>query len=84
MLKIYHIIQNDLLESLDGNEERRFELLLGSVEEVGLNLDNPYGSESGFKTILHLALEEDDGLPYIEALLDVRLPIDDFTVKTYP
>ncbi len=32
-------------------------------------LEDPYGKEAGHKTILHLALEEDDGEPYVEELL---------------
>ncbi len=30
-----------------------------------------YGQEAGFKTILQLAIEEDDGAPYVEELLKV-------------
>ena len=38
--------------------------------DMGINLNLPY-RESGNKTILHLALEEDDGEPYVDALLAV-------------
>ncbi len=31
-----------------------------------------YGQEAGFKTILQLAIEEDDGAPYVEELLKVN------------
>ena len=41
------------------------------AQDIGSNLDEPYGVESGNKTILHLALEEDDGLPYCELLIEV-------------
>lgn len=41
------------------------------AQEIGFNLDDVYGVESGNKTILHLALEEDDGLPYCEELIKV-------------
>jgi hypothetical protein len=37
---------------------------------MGINLNLPY-RESGDKTILHLALEEDDGEAYVDALLAV-------------
>ena len=40
-------------------------------QEIGFNLDDVYGVESGNKTILHLALEEDDGLLYCEELIKV-------------
>ena len=42
------------------------------AQDIGLNFDENYGLESGNKTILQLALEEDDGAPYCEALLQVN------------
>ena len=36
---------------------------------IDADLNSPYGKESGNKTILHLALEEEDGEPYVEELL---------------
>ena len=40
--------------------------------EIGYNLDEQYGKEVGYKTILHLALDEDDHdtTRYIQALLN--------------
>ena len=43
--------------------------------DVDADLNRQYGKESGHKTILHLALEEDDGEPYVDALLEVTEPM---------
>lgn len=39
--------------------------------DAGISLDVPYGKDSGFKTILHLALEMEDGELYVEELIKV-------------
>ena len=44
-----------------------------SAKQHDVDFNAHYGAESGYKTILHLALEEDDGLPYLEELILVRL-----------
>lgn len=64
-------MQNELQEALDENDLRGFRALLDDAKHTGHNLDASYGAESSHKTILHLALEEDDGYPYVEELLIV-------------
>ena len=62
------------MEALDDNNLRVFRELLESAKKHGFNehdFNTNYGAESGYKTLLHLALEEDDGLPYVEELIDV-------------
>ncbi len=48
---------------------------------VDANLDHVYGKESGYKTILHLALEEDDGEPYVDELLRAGARADNYNAK---
>ena len=64
--------QAELLQSLEDNDLEGFATYVGAASEAGADLNHQYGAESGFKTILHLALEEDDGLPYVEELLKVQ------------
>ena len=55
---------------MEGNEISRFTEYLKIAKEVDLDLDVPYGKESGFKTILHLALElEEEGEEYVKELI---------------
>jgi hypothetical protein len=58
---------------LDENNVAGFCDYVRIASEVGADLNQPYGKESGFKTILHLALEEEDGEPYVRELLKVIL-----------
>ena len=46
-----------------------FRDLLEVSKRVDYDLNTPYGAELSHKTILHLALEEEDGFPYVEELL---------------
>ena len=57
---------------LEDNDFKGFEDALEQALDIGYNLDEPYGKEVGYKTILHLALDEDDHdtTRYIEALLE--------------
>ena len=64
-------LQAELLQSLEDNDLEGFATYVAAASEAGADLNHQYGAESGFKTILHLALEEDDGLPYVEELLKV-------------
>ena len=63
--------QSELFEALDENDLDGFTTQVKVAQEINANLDEPYGLESGNKTILHLALEEDDGFPYCQALIQV-------------
>ena len=56
-------------EALDEKDLRVFRELVKSSVKYGYDLNTQYGPEVGFKTILHLALEEEDGFPYVEELL---------------
>ena len=72
---IYYVpffVQEEILEALDDNNLRIFSELLVSAKQHDVDFNAHYGAESGYKTILHLALEEDDGLPYVEELILVR------------
>ena len=64
--------QSELARCLEDNDFRGFEDALESAVEIGYNLDEQYGKEVGYKTILHLALDEDDHdtTRYIQALLN--------------
>ena len=66
------------MEALDDNNLRIFSELLDSAVQHGVDFNAHYGSESGYKTILHLALEEDDGLPYVEDLIQVSTIFNHF------
>ena len=59
-------------EALDEKDLRIFRELVKSSVNYDYDLNTQYGPEVGFKTILHLALEEEDGFPYVEELLLVR------------
>ena len=59
-------------EALDEKDLRIFRELVKSSANYDYDLNTQYGPEVGFKTILHLALEEEDGFPYVEELLSVR------------
>ena len=63
--------QSELLEALDEDDLPGFTTQVKIAQEIGANFEEVYGLESGNKTILHLALEEDDGLPYCEELIKV-------------
>ena len=58
-------------EALDEKDLRIFRELVKSSVNYDYDLNTQYGPEVGFKTILHLALEEEDGFPYVEELLSV-------------
>ena len=60
------------MQSLEDDDLHNFTNYISAAQESGADLNHQYGGESGYKTILHLALEEDDGLPYVEELLKVR------------
>ena len=66
------ILQNELSEALDEKDLRVFRELVKSSVNYQYDLNTQYGPEVGYKTILHLALEEEDGFPYVEELLLVR------------
>ena len=70
------LTQSELLQSLEDNDLNGFIAQLNNAKGAGADLNQQYGGESGFKTILHLALEEDDGLPYMEELLKVSTPVE--------
>ena len=71
MLRFF-FLKAELLQSLEDNDLQSFSNYVGAAQDTGADLNHQYGAESGFKTILHLALEEDDGLPYVEELLKVK------------
>ena len=60
------------MEALDEDDLPGFATQVKIAQEIGSNFEELYGVESGNKTILHLALEEDDGLPYCEELIKVK------------
>ena len=62
--------QEEVLRCLDENDLFHFNQIVQECVDAGVNLNLPY-KESGNKTILQLALEEDDGEPYVDALLAV-------------
>ena len=45
---------------MEDNDFKGFKDALDSAIDIGHSLDNQYGKEVGYKTILHLALDEDD------------------------
>ena len=53
-------IQSELARCLEDNDFRGFEDALESAVDIGYDLNESYGKEVGYKTILHLALDEDD------------------------
>ena len=59
------------MQSLEDDDLHNFTNYISAAQESGADLNHQYGGESGYKTILHLALEEDGGLPYVEELLKV-------------
>ena len=65
-------VQSELARCLEDNDFRGFTDALESAREIDYDLDQNYGKEVGYKTILHLALDEDDHdtTRYIEALLE--------------
>ena len=81
-LSAFHFtLQNELHEAIDELDEKHdkplnlkiFRDLLEVSKRIDYDLNTPYGAELSHKTILHLALEEEDGLPYVEELLLVTL-----------
>lgn len=74
-------IAKELLESLDDNDVHGFSRNLENACKIEANLDELYGAESGHKTILHLALEEDDGQPYVAELLRAGASADFYNPK---
>lgn len=64
-------LQSELKRTLESQDLSKFTEYVEIANEAEVDLNMPYGKDSGFKTILHLALEEEDGEPYIEALLKV-------------
>ncbi len=63
------LFQHELKETLDDNNVEGFVDAVNLAVATDVALEDPYGKEAGHKTILHLALEEDDGEPYVEELL---------------
>ncbi len=63
--------QSEMQQNLDENDVSGFVDSVQMALAVDADLDAHYGKETGYKTILHLALEEDDGEPYVEELLRV-------------
>ena len=61
--------KNELSEALDEKDLRIFRELIKSSLNYNYDLNTQYGPEVGYKTILHLALEEEDGFPFVEELL---------------
>ena len=57
---INSLIQSELQRCLEDNDFRGFSDALESAREIDYDLDQNYGKEVGYKTILHLALDEDD------------------------
>ena len=53
-------VQSELARCLEDNDFRGFEDALESAVDIGYDLNESYGKEVGYKTILHLALDEDD------------------------
>ena len=79
--RFHFTLQNELHEAIDELDEKHdkplnlkiFRDLLEVSKRIDYDLNTPYGAELSHKTILHLALEEEDGLPYVEELLLVTL-----------
>ena len=71
LLSLFYQFQSELLEALDEDDLPGFTTQVKIAQEINANFEEVYGVESGNKTILHLALEEDDGLPYCEELIKV-------------
>ena len=69
-------------EALDEKDLRVFRELVKSSVKYGYDLNTQYGPEVGFKTILHLALEEEDGFPFAEDLLLVNVAFI-FAIKKF-
>ena len=61
------------MKYLEDNELSKFIDVVSLASTHGFSLDQPYGQEHDFKTILQLAIDEDYGELYIKALLEVRL-----------
>ena len=83
LICIYHLnssFQSELLEALDEDDLPGFTTQVKVAQEIGSNFEELYGVESGNKTILHLALEEDDGLPYCEELIQVTKALHAFII----
>ena len=72
LLSLLYQFQSELLEALDEDDLPGFTTQVKIAQEINANFEEVYGVESGNKTILHLALEEDDGLPYCEELIKVE------------
>ncbi len=70
-MKIF--FQRELKENLDDNNVGGFVEAVNLAVDEDVSLEEAYGREAGHKTILHLALEEDDGEPYVEELLRVKI-----------
>ena len=60
MLQFIFNVQSELQRCLEDNDFRGFTDALESAREIDYDLDQNYGKEVGYKTILHLALDEDD------------------------
>ena len=57
---IHWNVQSELQRCLEDNDFRGFTDALESARDIDYDLDQNYGKEVGYKTILHLALDEDD------------------------
>lgn len=64
-------IANELSEALEEKDLKIFKELVKSSLRYEYDLNTLYGPEVGYKTLLHLALEEEDGYPFAEELLMV-------------
>ena len=62
-------MQQELLQTLDEDNVAGFADAVAMGLAVDVDWEYLYGKESGFKTILQLALEEDDGEPYVAELI---------------
>ena len=65
---------HEAIDELDEKHDKSLNLkifrdLLQVSKNIDYDLNTPYGPELSQKTILHLALEEEDGFPYVEELL---------------
>lgn len=65
------MFQSELFETLDNMDFRGFAAQVRIAQEIGADLNEMYGQETGYKTILQLAIEEDEGAQYVEELLKV-------------
>lgn len=70
-LFITDLFQNELFEALEENNLRGFRDFCNAAPKIDYDFNELYGAELGYKTILQLALEEEDGYPYVEELLIV-------------